>query len=340
VVPPCVWQLRVADGLLYHSRPGRIRKVVPDIAISQSVGLDLSGISYGFPAPTEGKTRVSELQVKAARENTEMADGRFSFGDNWKSFLTYVDDSRIAEAEKSLQWLIGRERLDGLRFLDIGSGSGLSSLAAWRLGASVHSFDYDLQSVECTKALRARYFPDDPMWAIEQGSVLDPAYLGKFGAFDIVYSWGVLHHTGKMYEALGRASKLVAPGGTLVFALYRKTRMCSAWTLEKRWYCQASPRAQAFVRGFYIGMMRLAFMLVRRDFKAYVSNYRSNRGMDYEHDVHDWLGGYPYESIKPSEVAAELGKLGFEHVRSKVQPYSTGLFGSGCDEYVYRRTGA
>jgi 2-polyprenyl-6-hydroxyphenyl methylase/3-demethylubiquinone-9 3-methyltransferase len=143
-----------------------------------------------------------------------------------------------------------------------------------------------------------------------------------------------------MYEAIERASKLVASGGTFVFALYRKTRMCGAWTVEKRWYCQASPRSQALFRGFYIGMMRLAFTLIRRDFKAYVSNYRGNRGMDYEHDVHDWLGGYPYESISPSEVAAEMSKLGFEYVQSKVQPYSTGLFGSGCDEFVYRRAGA
>jgi 2-polyprenyl-3-methyl-5-hydroxy-6-metoxy-1,4-benzoquinol methylase len=283
---------------------------------------------------------MSQPQVQATRENPVPEDGRFSFGDNWNSFLAHIDEGRIAEAEKSLQWLLGRERLDGVRFLDIGSGSGLSSLAARRLGANVHSFDYDLQSVACTKALRARYFPDDLQWTVEQGSVLDPAYLVKFRSFDTVYSWGVLHHTGRMYEAVERASKLVAPGGAFVFALYRKTRMCGAWTLEKRWYCQASPRAQAFVRGFYIAMMRLAFTLVRRDFKSYISNYRGNRGMDYEHDVHDWLGGYPYESIRPSEVATEMSKLGFEHVRSKVQPYSTGLFGSGCDEYVYRRTGA
>src|SRR5689334_21739447 len=122
---------------------------------------------------------MSEPQVMIAKNDTVPEDGRFSFGDNWSSFLAHIDEGRISEAEKSLQWLLGRKRLDGLRFLDIGSGSGLSSLAARRLGASVHSFDYDLQSVACTNALRARYFADDPMWTVEQGSVLDPAYLGK-----------------------------------------------------------------------------------------------------------------------------------------------------------------
>ena len=265
--------------------------------------------------------------------------GRFAFGENWKSFLAELDNARIAEAEKSLQWLLGRQRLDGLRFLDIGSGSGLSSLAARRLGATVHSVDYDPRSVECTKLLRDRFFPDDPYWLVERGSILDRNYLAKLGRFDVVYSWGVLHHTGAMHEAIESASRLVASPGLFVFALYRKTRLCRFWTLEKRWYCRASPRAQSAARSLYVALMKLAFALVGRNFSAYVSSYRGNRGMDYIHDVHDWLGGYPYQSIRPVEVARELTRLGFAPVRSKVQPYSTGLFGSGCDEYVYRRAG-
>jgi len=261
---------------------------------------------------------------------------RFAFGENWKSFLAELDEMRITEAEKSLQWLLARERLDELRFLDIGSGSGLSSLAARRLGAVVHSFDFDVQSFECTRALRDRFFPTDANWVVERGSILDRDYLGKPGRFDVVYSWGVLHHTGAMYEAIENASRLVSPGGTFVFALYRKTRLCWFWTLEKRWYCQSSARAQSIARGVYVALMRLAFTLVGRDFNAYVSNYRGNRGMNYIHDVHDWLGGYPYESVRPADVAEYLSRLDFVPLRSKVQPFSTGLFGSGCDEYVYR----
>jgi 2-polyprenyl-3-methyl-5-hydroxy-6-metoxy-1,4-benzoquinol methylase len=284
-------------------------------------------------------TPMNELQADRGNESAAPDGSRFAFGENWKSFLAQLDDARIAEAEKSLQWLLGRERLDGLRFLDVGSGSGLSSLAARRLGATVHSFDEDLRCVECTKLLRDRFFPDDSNWLVERGSILDRDYLGTLGRFDVVYSWGVLHHTGAMREAIENASRLAAPPGIFVFALYRKTRLCRIWALEKRWYCRASPRAQAAARGFYVALMKLAFALLGRNFGTYVSNYRSNRGMDYIHDVHDWLGGYPYESIRPAEVARELARLGFVPVRSKVQPYSTGLFGSGCDEYVYRRVG-
>jgi SAM-dependent methyltransferase len=262
---------------------------------------------------------------------------RFAFGKNWTSFVVGLDETRIAEAERSLRWLLGRERLDGLGFLDIGSGSGLSSLAARRLGAAVRSFDYDRQSAECTKALRDRFFPGDANWLIEQGSILDDQYVVQLGRFEIVYSWGVLHHTGAMLKAIKNASQLVAPGGTFVFALYRRTRLCWFWTVEKRWYCRASARAQKIARSVYVTLVRFAFALTGRDFRTYVSNYRSNRGMDYFHDVHDWLGGYPYESISPTRVGQELAQLGFTHIRSKVKPYSIGLFGSGCDEYVYAR---
>lgn len=286
-----------------------------------------------------GGKLMNELQADAAVQSAARDGGRFAFGENWKSFLIELDDARIAEAEKSLQWLLGRERLDGLRFLDIGSGSGLSSLAARRLGATVHSFDDDLRSVECTKLLRNRLFPNDPNWLVERGSILDRDYVGALGRFDVVYSWGVLHHSGAMHEAIESASRLVASPGIFVFALYRKTRLCRLWALEKRWYCRASPRAQSAARGLYVALMKLAFALMGRDFDVYVSNYRGNRGMDYIHDVHDWLGGYPYESVRPADVARELTRLGFAPVRSKVQPYSTGLFGSGCDEYVYRIVG-
>jgi SAM-dependent methyltransferase len=263
-------------------------------------------------------------------------DTRFSFGENWREFLEHIDDQRIEIAEKAILSLLGQQRLDGLTFLDIGSGSGLSSLAARRLGARVHSFDYDPQSVACTQALRSRYCPDDAEWMVEQGSILDPDYLAKLGRFDIVYSWGVLHHTGAMHNAIARASRLVAQDGLFAFALYRKTRLCWLWTLEKRWYTNASKGAQHKARLVYMAAMRLAFVVLRRNFKAYVSEYRSNRGMSYVHDVHDWMGGYPYESIRPEDVAQEMKRLRFEHVRSKTQSYSTGLFGSGCDEYVYR----
>lgn len=122
---------------------------------------------------------------------TEILNGeRFEFGANWSRFISVLNDERIARAEKSLCEFLGVVNLTGKRFLDAGSGSGLFSLAARRLGAEVHSFDYDPQSVACTRELKNRYFPKDEAWVIEDASVLDQDYLSRLGQFDVVYSWG------------------------------------------------------------------------------------------------------------------------------------------------------
>lgn len=262
---------------------------------------------------------------------------RFSFGRNWRAFLEQLDKERIIEAERSIQELTGLARMDEMSFIDVGSGSGLFSLAARRLGAKVVSFDYDEDSVASTQMLRDRYCPGDASWKIERGSILDLAFVKQLGLFDIVYSWGVLHHTGAMNKAIHNGTSLVRPGGIFVFALYRKTRLCWLWKWEKRWYASASPTTQNMARASFIGLFRLACQLQGRDFLDYVAKYKSKRGMSFVHDVHDWMGGYPYESIKPDEVSSIMSRLGFEHVRSITQPYSSGLFGSGCDEFVFRR---
>ena len=148
------------------------------------------------------------------RHQSEINAGeRFKFGANWARFLTVLDDQRIKKAEESLKEMLRVESLAGKRFLDVGSGSGLFSLAARRLGAVVYSFDYDPQSAACTQELKRRYFPDDNEWTVEEGSVLDRDYLDRLNRFDVVYSWGVLHHTGAMWQALENVAPLVNGGG-------------------------------------------------------------------------------------------------------------------------------
>ena len=260
----------------------------------------------------------------------------FAFGRNWASYAELIDERRIAEAKAALVRLLGRNTLAGKIFLDLGCGSGLHAVAAARLGASrIVALDIDPAAVATTRRVLAKHAPDASFEA-HQLSVFDltPETCGRF---EVVYSWGVLHHSGAMREAIERAAGVVEPGGLFAFALYHRTRMCGFWTREKRWYSGASPGLQGLTRKLYVALLRLRFALTGRDFRAYLANYKSMRGMDFAHDVHDWLGGYPYESISAPEVATIMQRLGFEHVQSFTSPVTIGLFGSGCDEYVYRR---
>ena len=152
---------------------------------------------------------------------TEVNQGtRFEFGKNWKQFLQLMDDDRLKLAEESLLKLLETDTLENKSFLDIGSGSGLYSLAARRLGAKVHSFDYDPHSVSCTSELKKRFFPEDNNWIIESGNALDKDYIKSLGEFDIVYSWGVLHHTGDMWNAINNSSQCVKNGGQFYLSIY------------------------------------------------------------------------------------------------------------------------
>ncbi len=260
----------------------------------------------------------------------------FAFGKNWASYAELVTPAKITEAVAGLKRLVGDE-LTGQRWLDVGCGSGLHSLAALQLGAAeVVATDLDPDSVTTTRALLTHLAPT-ARWQAREHSVFDLAQAG-FGQFGVVYSWGVLHHTGDLSGALRAAAAAVAPGGLLVFALYRKTPLCSLWKLEKRFYAHASPRTQRLLRAGYIALYRLALRLTGRNLKRHIEEYQTNRGMDFAHDVHDWMGGWPYESITPAQTAQAMSELGFTPVRSFLDTRGKlGLLGSGCDEYVYRK---
>ncbi len=269
-------------------------------------------------------------------EKLKNVDSHFAFGKNWASYANLITEHQVEEAKKGLLKLISAEDFVGASFLDIGCGSGLHALGAAQLGArQILAVDIDPDSVVTTKALLSRH-DISAHWKAESISVFDlePEYQGRF---DIVYSWGVLHHTGDMWEAINKAAAMVAPDGVLALALYRKTHLDAFLKLEKRLYAHAPMPAQAFVRGAYLATFRLnMWMGGAGSLREHVAKYSSNRGMDFYHDVHDWLGGYPYESTCTPEVDSKLTRLGFKAERVFDHPVSSGILGSECDEYVYR----
>jgi 2-polyprenyl-3-methyl-5-hydroxy-6-metoxy-1,4-benzoquinol methylase len=262
---------------------------------------------------------------------------RFQFGKNWSRFLAVLDESRILRAEESLREMLEVETLEGKSFLDIGSGSGLFSLAARRLGARVRSFDYDPHSVACTKELRSRYFPRDETWQIEEGSALNAGYVKSLGVFDVVYSWGVLHHTGQMWKALDNAQLPIAAQGKLFIAIYNDQGSKSQrWKWIKKTY-NALPRllktpfaVAAIAPEEMKAMLRSLLTLKPGEYVRSWTQYDQNRGMSRWRDIIDWVGGYPYEVAKPEEIFDFYRAQGFRLTKMKC-----GRVGLGCNQFVF-----
>lgn len=270
-----------------------------------------------------------------------LAGERFSFGDNWTRFLGVLNEDRIRIAERTLTTMLEMDSLRGKSFLDVGCGSGLFSLAAKRLGARVHSFDYDPKSVACAAELKRLHFANDPAWTIQEGSVLDRTFLDSLGQFDVVYSWGVLHHTGRMYDALENITNYVREDGKLYISIYNDAgRTSIRWRWIKRQYCRLPPVLRLpFALALLLPrqLYSLAAHGVRGEIGTYFQrfyNYKSTRGMSFWHDQIDWIGGYPYEYAKPEEIFNFCKSRHFQ-----LGALTTHAGEIACNEFVFTKMG-
>ncbi len=270
---------------------------------------------------------------------SETDQPRFEFGKNWRSFLDTIDDVRIESAIASLRTMLGCDDLAGTQLLDLGCGSGLFSLAAWRLGADVTSIDYDPQCVACAEELRRRYDDQQNRWHIERGSALDESLMNGLGEFDVVYSWGVLHHTGDMWTAIDLASQRVAVGGRFFISIYNDQGTGSRrWLKTKQTYASLPAWSRPIMVGAIATFYETKYAAVRlaklqnpspiADWKS----KKSGRGMSVWHDWIDWVGGLPFEVATPEKIQLFLKDRGFT-----MQKLETVGKGWGCNQFVFQR---
>jgi SAM-dependent methyltransferase len=255
----------------------------------------------------------------------------FSFGKNWDDFVkNYFSEERIAISKKHILDFLHVDNLKGKYFLDVGCGSGLSSLAAVEAGASqVISFDIDPYSVATTERLKQQR--GNPLhWIVRSGSVLDKEFLATIEPADIVYSWGVLHHTGAMWQAIENTMTLVKSDGMFYVALYTTTPQSPYWIKVKQVYNRASPLKKTLMETGYVLGFIVSKLRDRKNPVTYIRNYKRSRGMAFMTDVRDWLGGWPYEDATVEEVTAFFEKHNFKRIRIST--------GQANTEYLFVRS--
>jgi len=194
--------------------------------------------------------------------------------------------------------------------------------------------------VACTAELRRRYFADDRDWVVERGSALDSDYVRSLGSFDVVYSWGVLHHTGDMWRGLENAQIPVPVGGRLFVAIYNDTgTQSSRWKVIKRTYNQLPAPFRTLFAILVSApqelksLTRAVLRLRPQEYVRTWTQYDPARGMSHWHDIVDWVGGYPYEVATPEQIFDFYQARGFTLTRMKC-----GGVGLGCNEFVFVRT--
>jgi len=267
----------------------------------------------------------------------EVLEGsRFQFGKNWWAFIQTLTKDQVKISVSSLKEMLEVQSLDGKSFLDIGCGSGLFSLAAKNLNANVHSFDFDTDSVKCTLLLKKKFHPNSD-WSIEEGSVLDDKYITSLGKFDVVYSWGVLHHTGNLFSALDNACIPVKIGGKLFMAIYNDQGVKSKFWLKIKNVYNSSWLGKMVIIGFFFPYYLISGLIVdilkfKNPFKRY-KEYKLRRGMSMVHDWYDWLGGLPFEVASPEVIFEYYKSRGFQ--LDKLVTTNT----LGCNQFVFKKVG-
>jgi SAM-dependent methyltransferase len=255
---------------------------------------------------------------------------QFNFGKNWKNFSdNALDSEKVSQAREDFANLL--KNVSGKTFIDIGFGQGLGLLTATSLGLETAGADINPLCKEVLEKNQS-FFPEmKQSIPVVVGSILESSTLFSIHQirtkYDIVHSWGVLHHTGDMQKAIENTASLVNDKGYFILAIYNRHWSSALWLLIKWIYCHVPSFLQTLLIYLFIPIIFLAkFMVTGKN------PLKKERGMNFFYDVIDWVGGYPYEYASIEEMKNTMQKLGFEMLKAIPAQVPT-----GCNEFIFRK---
>jgi 2-polyprenyl-3-methyl-5-hydroxy-6-metoxy-1,4-benzoquinol methylase len=259
---------------------------------------------------------------------------QFDFGKNWIAFSRRaLTPEKVELARRDFARLFKGIELKGKSFLDIGFGQGLSLLLAREAGADVFGNDINPKCSEAL-AVTASVLKTSAKAPLVIGSILEDQTMASLleqnngHGFDIVHSWGVLHHTGDMKTAIRNAASLVVDNGYLILAIYNRHITGPIWRFIKWLFCK-SPR---FIQVTFIGILYPVIVFAK--FAVTRKNpFHQMRGMDFFFNVVDWVGGYPYEYAGKDEIIELLSLYGYT-----IEGFFAAQVPTGCNEFIFKKS--
>ena len=126
---------------------------------------------------------------------------RLTADDKGRVFGRYVDFDALARKD----------------VLEVGCGSGIAAQMLAEAGATLTAVDLTPWAVETTRARLDAFWLDAEVFEADGEALpFDDA------SFDLVFSWGVIHHSSDMDRALRELVRVCRPGGTLVLMVYHR----------------------------------------------------------------------------------------------------------------------
>ena len=228
----------------------------------------------------------------------ELPQGDAMLSDPW--FRENVDRILVEEL-----LCVDREWFRGRTVLDAGCGIGRWTLGFLRLGCDVTAVDFSPRGLETLQKNMRLLAPEavaEGRLSTQRVDLLDLPDALSSRRFDLVYSFGVLHHTGDTARALANVAPLVKPDGLLFLYLYGSRSQTAATRLVL-----AALRAGLAPFPFRAKRALLKAILPVRDPHQAFDTFSPLVNDTYTHEtVESWLRGLGFRDVTRTIDYTEL----------------------------------